>query len=287
MAQPNYQVALQRALQAPIPARTISYSPIAHATFLDTLRLKLNEGGYNVAGQRMYVNGAGTKLVGFYDVERIGETVPDDFAFRMSIGFKNSYDKSMTAALVVGATVIICGNGMISGDLISFRRKHTGTAPEELQQKMQEAILSMNSSFLRLISDAEIMKNYELTRKQKAEILGVMYFEKEIVTPTQLSIVKKELNTSPNFSGNTLWDLYNNVTESLKRSYPLRFVEDHIRLHDFMSDIAGISHAPLSEEVQEIIAEAEAETAGIMSGGDQALAAEAVQPAAENSQGGF
>lgn len=260
--------ALERAMRAPIPAMTSTYSPIAHSEFLSELRHKLGENNYEIKGQRLFVNGSGTKLVGFYDVQESGVVAPDDFGFRMSIGFKNSYDKSMTATLVVGATVIICSNGMISGDLITFRRKHTGSVLEELREKMQQGVLSMNASFARLVTDADIMRNYELTMRQKSEILGVMYFEKEIVTPTQLSIVKKELIGSESFRGNTLWDLYNNVTVALKKSHPLRYVEDHIRLHDFMSDIAGISHAPLSEETQEIIAE----TATIVGEGDQALA---------------
>ena len=249
--------ALERALTARVPVATETYSPISHAEFLNELRNKLTNGGYNIENQRLFVNGTGTKLVGFFDVQNLAERVPDDFGFRMSIGFKNSYDKTMTAALVVGATVVICSNGMISGDLITFKRKHRGTVLEELRTKMDQAIPLMSSSFARLITDAEIMRNYELTPRQKAEILGVLYFEKEIVTPTQLSIVKRELVNSEHFRGNSVWDLYNNVTVALKKSYPFRYVEDHIKLHDFMSDIAGISHAPLSTETQELIAEAE------------------------------
>lgn len=269
--------AYQRAVNAPIPVATDTYSPIAHSEFLSELRRKLTENEYEIMDQRLFVNGAGTKLVGFYDVNNLRQPYPDDFGFRMSLGFKNSYDKSMTAALVVGATVILCSNGMVSGDLITFRRKHTGNVLELLREKMQEAVTSMDSSFIRLVADAEIMKNYELTSRQKAEILGVMYFEKNIVTPNQLTVVKKELNTSEHFRGNTVWDLYNNVTVALKKSYPLRYVEDHIRLHDFMSDIAGISHVPLSEEIQEVLAE----TADIVSEGDQVLVATPEAPVTE------
>jgi len=247
--------ALERALSAPVPAMTETYSPIPHSMFLSELRRYLVQHEYEIKNQRLFVNGGGTRLVGFYDVEDVNQQNSNDFGFRMSLGFKNSYDKSMTVALVVGATVIICSNGMISGDLITFKRKHTGAVMELLREKIQEAVGSMNTSFMRLVSDAEIMKNYELNLRQKSEILGIMYFEKEIVTPTQLSVIKKELQTSENFRENSLWDLYNNVTVALKKSYPLRYVEDHIRLHDFMSDIAGISHAPLSEETEEVIAE--------------------------------
>lgn len=236
----NYEDALTRALQAPIPAMTDTYTPIPHGDFLSTLVTKLDQAGYNVTSKRIHINGLATKLVGFLDVEDRNNPYRDDFAFRMMFGFKNSYDKSMVAALAAGATVILCGNGVVSGDLITFKRKHTGTIREELDEKIDLGVSLLRPNFDRLISDAEIMRNYELTSKQKAEILGVMYFEEEIVSPTQLSIIKRELEHSQHFREPNLWSLYNNITESLKTSHPIRLMNDHIRLHDFMSNIAGI-----------------------------------------------
>lgn len=249
-----FQPAIDRAMRAEIPLQTESYSPVPHSIFIDSLAAKLIQANYTLENMRMYSNLSGTQVVGFYDVFRNDDLLPSDFGFRMSIGFKNSYDKSMTAALAIGAKVIICQNGMISGDLITFKRKHTGTIMQELQEKIQQSVQSLDSTFARLVADANIMANYELTQRQKAEILGVMYFEEELVTPRQLSIVKEELDRSQFFKGDSLWDLYNHVTVALKTSPARRYIEDHIRLHDFMSDIAGISHVPLTEEVQEMIA---------------------------------
>lgn len=257
MAASIFESNLQRAMSAPIPLQTETYSPIPHSEFLYSLKRRLMEAGYSFhpEGQRIYTNLRGTKLVGFMDVIPSHREFSDDFGFRMSVGFKNSYDKSMTAALVAGATVIICSNGMVSGDLVTFKRKHTGEVLQLLRDKMTELVDKMDSAFDRLVFDADYMKGVELTSKQKAEILGVMYFEKEIVTPTQLSVVKKELTSSETFKGNTVWDLYNHVTVALKKSHPMRYVEDHIKLHDFMSDVAGINHAPLSAEAVELIEE--------------------------------
>jgi len=37
-----------------------------------------------------------------------------------------------------------------------------------------------------------------------------------------------------------MWDLYNHVTEALKSAPVLTHIDDHIRLHDFMLEMAGV-----------------------------------------------
>jgi hypothetical protein len=244
----SHDVAYDIAMRATIPARTDTYSPIAHSDFLQTLREKISENHMNVVGAKYYVNMNGQKLVGYYNIEDRGITTDPDFGIQMMMGFKNSYDKSMTAALAAGANVMICSNGMISGDMVRFTRKHTGTIYQELQAKMNEAVTTMRTGFARLTLEIDLMKDFELTQRQKAEILGVMYFEEGIVTPNQLSVIKKEVTDSEHFNGNTVWDLYNNITESLKDSHPIRHIEDHIKLHDFMTGVAGINVEDAVEE---------------------------------------
>lgn len=226
-----------RAVSVPIPARTQSYSPISHASLIDSITRVLEEQKLVTTKRDIYLNQDGKKLVGYNHVIR--EYINDNDELTMMIGYKNSYDKSMSVGLAAGANVIVCGNGIVSGSLLQFRRKHTGSAPEELQNKIIEAITLMKSGFNTIKVEVDLMKKYDLTRKEKAELLGVMYFEEELMTPTQLSIIKKELETSEHFRGNTLWDLYNNVTQSLKTSHPLHHIEGHIRLHRFMSGLIG------------------------------------------------
>lgn len=233
------QMVFNKVMSATIPVATNTYTPVPHSDFLQMLRDKLADNGFLVKNRRLLTNGNGQKLVGFYNVrETFVETDPN-FGLDMSIGFKNSYDKSMAVGLALGGSVIVCDNGVVSGDLITFKRKHTGTVLEELREKINEAVLLLKASYHTLALEVDIMRDYELTSKQKAEILGVMYFENDIITPNQLSIVKNELNNSQHFKGNTLWDLYNNVTQALKESHPSRHIEDHIKLHSFMTDIAG------------------------------------------------
>lgn len=231
-----------RAMTAPVPARTTTYSPIPHSYFLDTIVNQINDtGNLEVSSRNVYSNLDGHKMVFFLGVKFRGMETDPNFGLEMMFGGKNSYDKSMAAALVAGASVMICSNGVIAGDMITFKRKHTGTIQEELIEKAGEGIIKMRDGFNNLVLQVDLMREYGLTPRQKAELLGVMYFEENMVSPHQLSVIKKEMKESDHFRGDTLWDLYNNVTQSLKSSHPLTHIEDHIKVHKFMASIAGIT----------------------------------------------
>lgn len=229
-----------RALNALVPAATETYAPIPNSYFLSDIPALIDQKeGLTVVGQRCYTNSAGTQLVNFIDVSD-ARRVGGNNEICMTFAGRNSYDKSRSAALAVGATVIICGNGMFTGDMLTFKRKHTGSIAEELNVKVDVGINRMIDGFDQILREIERMKNFNISMRDKAEILGIMYFENNLVTPNQLSIIKEELKTSTHFRGNSLWDLYNNVTESLKRSHPSNHIEDHIRLHRFMSSISQV-----------------------------------------------
>lgn len=234
-----YTENLRRALSAPIPAQTDSYTPVPHAMFLDLLRRKIEESGNQIDSQKIYTDLYGTKLVGYYNI-RNNEATANELGMQMMCGYKNSYDKTMVAGFAAGANIIVCGNGMIRGDIISFKRKHTGSIMQELGAIIDSSIQKMSEGFHRLVEDATLMRNYDLTERQRAEVLGVMYFEKELVKPDQLSFIKHQIKKSETFKGNSMWDLYNHVTEALKSSPVMTHIDNHIRLHDFMLEMAGV-----------------------------------------------
>ena len=241
-----YERALSRALGAPIPARTETYSPVGNGTIIDTIREKLQLAELSILKTRLHANALGTRVTGFFDVQDNNRARENPHGLNMMLGFRNSYDKSMSVAFVAGGSVWICSNGLIDGDLIAYRRKHTGEVATELGEKINVGIERMRSDFGRLNMEVDVLKNFSLTPRQKAEILGVMYFENNLVTPTQLGIIKRELIEGEHFKEDNAWTLYNNVTESLKRSHPVDIIQDHIKVHDFFKTLTGMNE-PVAE----------------------------------------
>jgi hypothetical protein len=217
-------------LAVPLPEKTETYTPVPHRILINEIQDKLAARNMQVINRSYSSNNNGQQMVGRFAIQA------DDSEMNMMLGFKNSYDKSMTVGLAAGARVIVCSNGMVTGDMVAMKRKHTGAVLEELHDYIIDAVNMLEDNFIELKKDKEIMELTTLNDREQAEILGRLYIEKDIITSTQLNIVKREMEHSENFVGKTAWCLYNNVTESLKTSHVSDMLTDHIGLHKFFKE---------------------------------------------------
>ena len=109
----------------------------------------------------------------------------DDSDMGIRIGFRNSYDKSMSFALVAGNTVWICSNGMISGE-IQTKKIHRG---EQLSSIIDDKIISG----FKLASDvyesnrkaAEQFENILISEDTAHQIVGQLFLEDQILNMTE------------------------------------------------------------------------------------------------------
>ena len=213
-----------------IPASTDSYSAISHQNIIDAVYEQLDKRNLQVVNEKYNVAANGDKVIGYFDLNYMGNS-----EMGMRLAFRNSYDKSMSVAFVAGTQVWICENGCISGE-IQFLRKHTGSVLGELHNKIITTIEQLEDHFIRTESHSIQMKSIELPKIKAAELYGRMFMVEDIISPTQLSIVKKELNepTHKVFEEETLWSAYNHVTFALKEAHPLNYINQHVNLHKFV-----------------------------------------------------
>lgn len=90
------------------------------------------------------------------------------------------------------------------------------------------------------------LKHFEVSPQDTYNILGELFFKKEVLTITQMSIIKKELQFSKNFKhlfdkDFTAFALYNHVTQSLKSSHPTTYISDHINTHSLFKELFKLS----------------------------------------------
>jgi len=213
-----------------LPIATESYSPVAHRDIIEAVYEQLDKRNMNVVGEKYNVAAKGDKVIGYYDLQ-----YNNDSEMGMRLAFRNSYDKSMSVAMAAGANIWICSNGSVKGDMV-YMRKHTGKVATELQSRIIECINMLEGEFIELKRHAEQMKQIELSKVKAAEMYGRMFMINDIITPTQLSIVKKQLDepSFDDFKEDTLWSAYNHVTYALKESHPLNYINQHVALHKFV-----------------------------------------------------
>lgn len=242
-----------RSVQLPNHGKT--YSVIPHGHIIDQTKQELSNAGFEVTQELYKCTLDGQIAQGIYHLN-----FGNDPDMGLMFAWSNSYNKTMRFKCGVGAHVFVCMNGMLAGDLASYRRKHTGSALYEANLHIQEQIANAASHYNLLIKDKELLKNIILTPKEKGTILGRLFAEQEILTLTQVGIVKRELD-KPSFSYNanpdSAWAMYNHVTYALKDSHPQSYLQDHQTVHQFFIDefgkltAANISHYIVEPTPQE------------------------------------
>lgn len=130
---------------------------------------------------------------------------------------------------------------MLSGEL-TFMKRHQGNVVIELQTAIIDSINSLEDNFNKLVYHSQQMQLIDLSTKEVAELVGRMYIEENVITSTQLNIVKRELEkpSYEDFKEDTLWSLYNHCTHSFKEATPMNYLKQHLNLHNFIEEEFGL-----------------------------------------------
>ena len=213
---------------APMPAKTESYTPVAHRNIVDAIFEEADKRGLQIANEQYWSNKGGLQMTGKFNI-----VVPGDDEFGMMIAVKNSLDKTIALGLAAGGNVLVCTNGMVRGD-ITLVRRHTGSIVEEVQQKIITSMDKLENEYNILKHQSSIMKSMEISKTEMAKLAGRLFIEEELVNTTQLNILKKEIITSEAFPDENVWSMYNHVTESYKKSHAYTYINNHLEFHGFM-----------------------------------------------------
>jgi hypothetical protein len=217
----------------PLPEETQTYKPVNHydlATNLAEVSATLLT-GYVLEKSQFGLARDGAQMFGVHTYRNGSDSLG------LSIGFRNSYDKSMSVGIAVGASVFVCDNLALTGD-IAIMRKHTTNVWNDLEEMAITSIYRSRHNFHRIVEDAEVMQGQHLVDDEAYRMIGYLYGN-GVLTPRQIPIVKKEwLQPShEDFDDRNVWSFYNAVTEALKSSPPNKIMEKHIALHAILTNV--------------------------------------------------
>lgn len=229
-------VDLEQLAEVPLPEETRSYKPVAHHDLVNMLSSMaanlLPE--FTLESTQLGLARDGQKMFGVHTFKN------GDSALGLSIGFRNSYDRSLSVGIALGAQVFCCDNLCLHGEL-KILRKHTSNVHADIDGLALSAIYRSRSAFNQIKEDAELMKQIPMSDDEAYRMLGLVY-GRGIITPRQIPVVKKEWlePTHDAFEDRNLWSFYNAVTESLKSSPPQSIMERHLAIHkQLMNHVAA------------------------------------------------
>jgi Domain of unknown function (DUF932) len=214
----------------PVPDATESYTPVPHNHLAETLMTIGRDilKGYALESERYALAREGGQMFGVLTFR--GE----HHELGLSIGFRNSYDKSMAIGIAIGAKVFVCDNLALAGD-VTVLRKHTGNVWASLEDVAISTLYRSQKNFQKVVEDAESMKSMRISDTGAFQYMGLL-FGKGVLTPRQLPMVKREwLKPShEDFQPRNMWSFYNAATHAMKSAPPVLVMERHIQLHEVL-----------------------------------------------------
>jgi len=220
----------------PVPAQTATYKPVSNAQLIDLTLAAIDGAGFTLGKEAYTLAADGQVSTGKFTLSNIM-----DSEMQIQIGWQNSYNRQVSLKFAIGVNIMICSNGLVSGDMGTFKKAHKGAIQEFTPSAITEYIKSAGDAFREMQIQREMMKRVDLTRRQQGELLGRMVYEEDIISTMQLNIIRKEL-IRPSYDygvENTLWDLYQHTTHSMKELHPATWMNDHMSAHSFFVNVQG------------------------------------------------
>jgi len=221
-----------------LPEETETYKPIAHHD-LAVNAIKIGNDllkDHTFAFSQHAVAKEGQRYFGIYTFVKKDNTKDNHDLLNYNIAIRNSYDKSMSIGVAMGATVFVCDNLALTGD-IHVMRKHTQNVASDLEEMLITNIYKSQNNFWNICQDRTKMHEHKLNDEKAYKIMGTM-FGNGVIKPRQLTQTLREWRNPihDEFKERNVWSLYNAMTSALKSTPPNKIMEKHIDLHDKMRE---------------------------------------------------
>jgi hypothetical protein len=238
-------------VSVPLPNHAATYTVISHQFVIDYAYQALAAAGFAIVDEEYRCTADGQIAQGIYKLN-----FNNDPELSMMFAWTNSYNKQVKFKCVVGAYINNSNTVMISGEVGSWVRKHTGTADTEVKATIDQYVINANMYYDQLCADKATMEVVSLNRRKQSQLLGVLFAEYEILTTEQASLIRDQMKKPIHVFTNSdsLWAFYNAVTHALQFSHPKTWMEDQRVLHYFIGTICDFSAPvqPISAPVPDL-----------------------------------
>ncbi len=221
----------------PVPRRTQSWAPVAYGRAIELLhKLADRHLGMPVRKEQYGLNKAGDQMFGLLTLDAGNDESG------LSIGLRQSYNKTLALGVAVGAQVFVCDNLVFSGNAFKVVRKNTTNVWADFLALLTAQVRNAELNYRAVQADTLAMKAAPVSLDRGYEHLGRAIGE-GVLTPTQATVAFGDWKTPRHaeFADRNVWGLYNAVTEGLKKGAPARILDRHAKAHDFFGGLISQS----------------------------------------------
>jgi len=202
------------------PEATDSHMPIPHHTLVKLTREAIEAVGLTIVEEEHSLARGGLRYFGGFALTGKGIDGQDR---QVVLGLRNSHDKAFAAAICIGNRMMVCENLCFSSD-VKLSRRHTLNILSDLPRVIADAVARVVAHWNDMGLRIERYKETFVSSAQAENLLVKLVDSKAIPARdlyTNVVEFRRHMEGSENprhvdFVGNTLWNLYNAVTENLK-----------------------------------------------------------------------
>ena len=197
------------------PPATDTWTPIPHAALLSAVRSEMIGAGLVIQRESLAVSSSAKGTFGdrFFGLM---EMRGDDEVFGLTIGVRNSHDRSIVAGLCVGSRVFVCDNLAFSAEIVIARR-HTRFIERDLPRLINQAVGCLGDLRQRQGERIDAYRRTEITDSQFHD-LTVRALDAGVICASKIPKVLQEYRhpEHEDFAPRTVWSGFNSFTEVLK-----------------------------------------------------------------------
>lgn len=231
-----------------LPVATKSYTVISHGEIIDAVREMLAKHGFIITNELYKAECNGDVALGFMQIE-----TQDDPDMAMTFNWTNSYNKMVRFSCSIGGFIYDNQVPFVStNSQASWNRKHTGTALEETMEVIEAMVASADEHFSQIVTMKNKFKAIPVSRKEYAKLMGLLYFDKQVISSEQVNLIKREYN-KPSFDYNdkgTLWEIYKMIMFGIVDQPPKSWYKQQMDINSYIQVLYNVASIELENENQ-------------------------------------
>jgi hypothetical protein len=218
-----------------------TWQPVEHEFLVRYTEQNLLQQGFRVTKSQFATTPLGMRFFGLMEIT--GKDLDGNGSnkeYSRLLGLRNSFDKSMTAGIACGARVFVCDNLSFSGEVCANHR-HTKNIYDKLPGMITTAISQISEAFKFQDLRIEAYKNTAFDQFGLGDQL-IRLIRTGSVPPGKVVAVHDEY-LKPTHEHNTdskVWNLFNAVTEVLKKVPAPEMSTRTQRLHVELDKVCGV-----------------------------------------------
>ena len=222
-----------------LPVHAASYTVIPHAHVIDKVKEELANNNFVITEELYKASTCGNVALGFMKIE-----TDTDSDMSMTFNWINSYNKQLKFGCAIGGFIHDNKVPFVSSKKqATWSRKHTGTAFTETNTIIEDMVNKANQHFWEIQEMKEKFKKISVSSIDYAKLMGLLYFDKNLLSPEQASIISREYK-KPSFNytdTGSLWEVYKMIMYGIAEQHPSKWYNQQIQMNDYISVMYAVS----------------------------------------------